>query len=748
MSSPWVNAQPSQNPWLGQQPMQDTQPTDPSHQAPPGLPGSSAGASNDPLTALWQTSLLTQQSVQQLVQAQLHTLQVNEAQRGFGQLRPKKEVRAVECLTDRGCMTERIEFEIDVEELGAVKSGEVAFKQLRSVAKAPAKDVIELYLAQGTGQQLLEQAAQSPAMPGAQGPRHHAYHQLYMMLWTQLEASVNLTPERRTVIADAIMHEARMLTDDVSGAESFIRSYRVGELALVRAGLRPNGEALLADEGVRALRPQLQSQLQALVRSGQQRDLNVMMEQKISKSVFTFIRSLPIYDQPTNPHEVIQCMYRWIESQRRSQSVTMNPPIAAGSKIQTLQAVHPQDEISNPLPANTDVWQQPGLSEDVYVAAVDGSFHYIGALTRPWGMNASNARRLASSNLQGVSSTATAAAKCSECQGTHADVKQCPGTVARNDPGYKLIPGSKMLCKWKCFGKHPCDGNNHFSKHHRQQLKAERGQMPTLKGKGKGKGKAKGQFVHIKGKGKGKHIASMSADGTCTYWVDEEGSWYDAAGTHLVHDGDVWPVDGSINAVSSGCVGLDFEEDEGVLDSRLAECQQDEITELQSCMASWPAPQGTVSSVQSVGPASVPASQQAVASTVPCVNGSNSSASVPSIATGKSPQAVAWSQGQQRMASMRRMAVMVSEGSLPEAENIKRNHGAGSTTFQGAGGARGGSAGCASAGTAGGLFEFAGGSMQGAGSSGLTAGGEDEIGKGNGVRAKGNFANHCTTVFH
>ena len=86
-----------------------------------------ANASNDPLTALWQTSMLTQQSVQQLVQAQLHSLQVNEAQRGFGQLRPKKEVRAVECLTDRACMTERIEFEIDVEELGAVKGGEVAF---------------------------------------------------------------------------------------------------------------------------------------------------------------------------------------------------------------------------------------------------------------------------------------------------------------------------------------------------------------------------------------------------------------------------------------------------------------------------------------------------------------------------------------------------------------------------------------------------------------------------------------------
>ena len=479
--------------------------------------------------------------------AQLHSLQMSEAQRGFGQLRPKKEVRAVECLSDRACMTERIEFEIDVEELGAVKGGEVAFKQLRSVARAPAKDVIELFLAQGFGRNLLEQATQFPAMPGAQGPRHHAYNRLYGRVWAQLEASVNLTPERRTVIADAIMHEAKMLTDDVAGAEAFVRAYRVGELALVRAGLRPDGEALLADGDIRGLRPELQSQVEALVRAGQQRDLNVLMEQKISKSVFSFIRSLAVYDQPTNPHDVIQCIYRWIESQRRSQNVTMNPPVAAGSKIQMLQAhpVQPQDDFSGLPPNTADGFVQSGPPEDVYVAAADGSFHYIGALTRPFGIsNTGNARRLASSNFQNASSPTTSAVKCPECQGTHADVKQCPGNVARNDPGYKLIPGSKMLCKWKCFGKHPCEGNNHFSKHHRQQLSSERGQRPTLKGKGKGKGKSKGHYVHIKGKGKGKHISSMSADGMCTYWVDGQG-WYDTATGVYVGDVDEdWSTEG------------------------------------------------------------------------------------------------------------------------------------------------------------------------------------------------------------
>ena len=741
MASPWVNQQPAQpaqtsqsahSPWVSPPPSQ-TASTPQAAQAPPGL---QAMGTNDPLTALWQTSMLSQQSVQQLVQAQLHSLQVNEAQRGFGQLRPKKEVRAVECLTDRGCMTERIEFEIDVEELGAVKGGEVAFKQLRSVAKAPAKDVIELYLAQGTGRQLLEQAAHLPAMPGAQGPRHLVYSQLYSMVWNQLESSVNLTPERRTVIADSIMHEAKMLSDDVAGAEAFIRAYRVGELALVRAGLRPDGDTLLADSDIRALRADLQSQLQALVRAGQQRDLNVMMEQKISKSVFSFIRSLAVYDQPTTPHEVIQCLYRWIESQRRSQNVTMNPPVAAGSRIQALhtQAAPPHDTSMSLPPSTADGFQQSGPSEDVYVAAVDGSFHYIGALTRPFGIsNSGNARRLASSNFQSAVPPTAGAGKCPECQGVHADVKQCPGNVARNDPGYKLIPGSKMLCKWKCFGKHPCEGNNHFSKHRRQQLKAERGQRPTLKGKGKGKGKPRGQYIHIKGKGKGKHISSMSADGMCTYWVDDDGSWYDTTGTYLGADEDGWSGESYI--ANMGTASADLDEDEVVLDNRLAECQQDELTDLQSFFASLP-----VASVQStdVSPAYVSpvvgsAHQMSMSTLQPAANEVNAAGSMPSVATGESPQAKAWSQGQTRMSSMRKLASMVREsgpGASDSAgsagfENAGGNQDVGNSMFQSAGGTSAG-----------------GDNTDGAGSSKAVAGGLHET-----SHVEGILGQDWTTVF-
>ena len=124
-------------------------------------------------------------------------------------------------------------------------------------------------------------------------------------------------------------------------------------------------------------------------------------------------------------------------------------------------------------------------------SCLDESFHYIGSLTRPFRVsNTGNARCLASSSFQSASPPAATATKRPERQGTHADVKQGPGNVARNDPGYKLIPGSKMLCKVKCSGKRPCAGNNHLSKHHRQQLRMERGQRRTCKCKGKGKGKA------------------------------------------------------------------------------------------------------------------------------------------------------------------------------------------------------------------------------------------------------------------
>ena len=154
-----------------------------------------------------------------------------------------------------------------------------------------------------------------------------------------------------------------------------------------------------------------------------------------------------------------------------------------------------------------------------------------------------------------------------------------------------------MLCKVKCLGKRPCDGNNHFSKHHRQQLRMERGQCRTFKCKGKGKGKATGQYVHIKGRGKGKHISSMSSDGMLTCWLDEDGSWYDANGTY---EG----AHGGINSiiVTTGGIELQPEEDEVMLDSRPAECQQDEISEIKSYVSNLPVTHMPVSPVFTNGP--------------------------------------------------------------------------------------------------------------------------------------------------
>ena len=90
---------------------------------------------------------------------------------------------------------------------------------------------------------------------------------------------------------------------------------------------------------------------------------------------------------------------------------------------------------------------------------------------------------------------------CPSCNGKHADVRTCPGTLARQDTNYN---STGAACFWKCFGKYTCGGNNHLSRHHLQQWQNENPGKTAPKqekgsGGGKGKGKGKG-----KGRGKGK----------------------------------------------------------------------------------------------------------------------------------------------------------------------------------------------------------------------------------------------------
>ena len=60
-----------------------------------------------------------------------------------------------------------------------------------------------------------------------------------------------------------------------------------------------------------------------------------------------------------------------------------------------------------------------------------------------------------------------------------------------------------------------------------------------------------------------------------SYWIDEDGSWYDANATYVGADGGINSI-----TVTTGGIELEPDEDDVMLDSRPAECQQDEISEL------------------------------------------------------------------------------------------------------------------------------------------------------------------------
>ena len=90
-----------------------------------------------------------------------------EGGRGYRSLKPKKEMTRVTAESARVLMTELMDFEVDLNELGVSTQTENAYRQLRSMATGKALDVINLETVQGQGKILVEQlqAGVSQKMP-------------------------------------------------------------------------------------------------------------------------------------------------------------------------------------------------------------------------------------------------------------------------------------------------------------------------------------------------------------------------------------------------------------------------------------------------------------------------------------------------------------------------------------------------------------------------------------------------------
>ena len=103
------------------------------------------------------------------------------------------------------------------------------------------------------------------------------------------------------------------------------------------------------------------------------------------------------------------------------------------------------------------------------------------------------------------------ATRCPTCHGYHEDLQTCPNGVAQQDPVYRPTAGAK--CSHIVNG-HKCDGQGHYTRHHRQQWMSENpGSVAPWAAKGP-KGKGKGKRGRYNGKGISKRILVLE-DGTC-----------------------------------------------------------------------------------------------------------------------------------------------------------------------------------------------------------------------------------------
>ena len=103
------------------------------------------------------------------------------------------------------------------------------------------------------------------------------------------------------------------------------------------------------------------------------------------------------------------------------------------------------------------------------------------------------------------------AVRCPTCHGYHEDLQTCPNGVAQQDPIYRPTAGAK--CSHLVNG-HKCDGQGHYTRHHRQQWMSENpGSVAPWAGKNS-KGKGKGKRGRYNGKGISKRILVLE-DGTC-----------------------------------------------------------------------------------------------------------------------------------------------------------------------------------------------------------------------------------------
>ena len=448
------------------------------------------------------------------------------ASHGYRALKPKKDMTRITAESARILMNEISSFEVDLNELGIAKLSEPAYRQLRAMAEGKAKDVIDIETVQGRGKELFDQLTWATNNHQHRYARDDIGGKLYNFLVSRLEDSVRLNTTKRLTIAEEIYSEARMYDDTPKEAELFLSRWRRSRYMMHKEGLVNQKREVLVDrlssQGIDAESIQ---EVNHSLEISERREMHTFLHQRVSKSVYEFIMSQSESEQARNIDDCIVLIQKYCEVKAR----VLDKDKVAIKVLEGNQKVVSLDGVPYAIddPRISGVFQQ--MTEEVSPDGADEPderWYFdpsINAFSRAGNASYGSTRggkagpKGAGKDREGSQPKGPppGAVRCPTCHGYHEDLQTCPNGVAQQDPVYRPTAGAK--CSHFVNG-HKCDGQGHYTRHHRQQWMSENpGSVAPWMNKNS-KGKGKGKRGRYNGKGISKRIFVL-ADGT---WMNDD----------------------------------------------------------------------------------------------------------------------------------------------------------------------------------------------------------------------------------
>ena len=278
-----------------------------------------------------------------------------------------------------------------------------------------------------------------------------------------LEEGLRLTAERKIALAHEIYAEAKMLNDSPQEAEIFLQRWRRGRYIMHKFNLLPDRLQFAQELMSQGVLPHIVGRVSTMMIQNDRRELNELLEHRLSPSVYAFIRGQP--DEVDSVDAVIILVQRWLETQRRFNTTTAQISALHGHGSGAT-ATEP-DASRPPLPPSSDGFVSSLIEEERQrIAALSGNAN-AGYLAGSGG----GARQPRGDGKGGQPPPlCTGGPRCTDCDSHHPDVKKCPNDLAMADPAY--APG-KGRCRFKVYDKYLCNSAKHFARHHKQRREEE-----------------------------------------------------------------------------------------------------------------------------------------------------------------------------------------------------------------------------------------------------------------------------------